>query len=193
MAGEVQPAGLALKDPLLGLRPEREADVPFLQALYAATRADELARVDWPREQADRFIAQQFRAQRSHYREHYPGAAFLVVEFDGEPVGRLYLHETGAELRLMDIILGEALRGRGLGRELLRAVVERALGQGLAVTLHVEPFNPARAWYERIGLELVEVRGVYWFMRLAPEDAGAALERLSTRGADDGRSGRVAP
>lgn len=179
MAEEDQPAGLALKTPLLGLRPERESDVAFLQALYADTRAEELACVDWSQEQANQFIAQQFRAQRAHYCEHYPGAAFLVVEFGGEPVGRLYLHETDSELRLMDIILRPEQRGRGLGRELLRAVTERALRRELPITLHVEPFNPARDWYERIGFQRAEVRGVYWFMRLCPEDASAALENLS--------------
>lgn len=179
MAGKNQPAGLALNHPSLGLRSEREADAAFMQALYGSARADEMAQVNWPREQAERFIAQQFYAQRAHYRKHYPGAAFLVVEFDAEPVGRLYLYETGSELRLMDIILRPERRGRGLGRELLLAVVERALAQRLEVTLHVEPFNPARDWYERLGFERVEVRGVYWFMRLPVEKAPAALSRLS--------------
>lgn len=179
MAGEEQPAGLVLNEPSLGLRHECEDDVAFLQALYASTRAHELARVDWSREQAEQFIAQQFLAQRLHYREHYPGANFLVAEFNGEPAGRLYLHETTSELRLMDIIVQPELRGRGLGRELLRAVVQRALAWRLPLTLHVEPFNPARAWYERIGFELVEERGVYWFMRLSPQEAATARERLS--------------
>lgn len=179
MAGDEQPAGLVLSHPALGLRPERDADVEFLQALYAFTRAEELARVDWSQEQAEQFIAHQFHAQRAHYREHYPGAAFLVVQIDGKPAGRLYLHETGSELRLMDIILHPDRRGQGLGRELLHAVVERALAMRLPVTLHVEPFNPARRWYERIGFELLEVRGVYWFMRLPAEKASATRANLS--------------
>jgi ribosomal protein S18 acetylase RimI-like enzyme len=35
------------------------------------------------------------------------------------------------------------------------------------VTLHVETWNPARALYERLGFEVVETRGINFFMRRA--------------------------
>lgn len=167
-------------DSRLSLRNEEEGDGEFLEALYATTRADELARVRWPEEDVRRFIGQQFHAQRTHYREHYPGAEFLVVEQEGEAVGRLYLHQTRYEVRLMDILLLPEWRGRGLGTRLLGAVLRQASTARLPVTLHVEPFNPARLWYERLGFETVEQRGVYLFMRLDAQRLQEAGEQLRT-------------
>ena len=53
------------------LRPARPADEPFLRALYASTRREEVAQAGWPPEQADAFLASQFALQSAHYAEHY--------------------------------------------------------------------------------------------------------------------------
>ncbi len=179
----------------LGLRPEGDSDRAFLLALYGSTRAAELRQVGWSAEQRDRFIAQQFEAQRTHYRQHYRGADFLVIEYASVPVGRLYLHLTRSELRLMDIIVQADRRGQGLGRRVLLGVVERALEREVPITLHVEPFNPARHWYQRLGFERIEARGVYWFMRLPTAALESARSRLSPRHAPGARAstGRASP
>jgi ribosomal protein S18 acetylase RimI-like enzyme len=159
-----RPAGLALRD-------EAEADLDFLHALYGTTRADELAQVDWPDAAKADFVAHQFTAQRSQYRQHYPQAAFLVIEQDGERIGRCYLHYARAELRLMDVTLLPARRGQGLGTALMHRLLAWGDALGLPVTLHVEPFNPAQRLYRRLGFETLEVRGVYHFMQRAPAPA----------------------
>lgn len=171
-AGGIVSAGLCL-------RPERESDGPFMQALYGSTRVAELDQLDWSAEQRDRFIAQQFEAQRAHYRQHYPGADFLVIEYNARPIGRLYIYRTASELRLMDIIVQADWRRQGLGRNVLLGVVEQAVEHELPVTLHVEPLNPARYWYQRLGFERVEERGVYWFMRLPVTLLETARSRLA--------------
>lgn len=164
------------------LRPERESDRAFLQTLYGTTRADELARVDWPQALKDAFVAQQFAAQHAQYRQHYAGAAFLLIESDGEAIGRLYVHHARAELRLMDVTLVPPRRGRGLGTRLMQRLLAWGDALNLPVTLHVEPFNPAQRLYLRLGFETLEVRGVYHFMRRAP--AAARAEPLSSRVSD---------
>ena len=35
---------------------------------------------------------------------------------------------------------------------------------GRPVSLHVEPFNPARRLYERLGFRVIETRGLYELM-----------------------------
>lgn len=156
-----RPAGLALRD-------EAEADLDFLQALYGSTRADELAQVDWPDAAKAAFVAHQFAAQRSQYRQHYPQAAFLLIERDGARIGRFYLHYARAELRLMDVTLLPEVRGRGLGSALMHRLLDWGDALALPVTLHVEPFNPAHRLYRRLGFETIEVRGVYHFMQRPP-------------------------
>ena len=149
----------------MGFRVETESDVPFLRELYGSTRAEELERVDLSDELKQAFVDQQFTAQREQYRKHYPGAAFLVVKRENVPIGRLYIHRTRHEVRLMEVTLLQNLRRQGLGTQLMQRLVDWSDALGLPVTLHVEPFNPAQRLYLRLGFVTEEVRGVYHFMR----------------------------
>ena len=139
-----------------------------MEQLYASTRAAELAQVDWPEATKQAFVRQQFDAQHSQYRLHYAGALFLVVELEEAVIGRIYIKPGSTELRLMEITLQPASRGLGLGRVLLQALLTQADHAALPLTLHVEPFNPAHAWYLRLGFTVVEERGAYHFMRRLP-------------------------
>lgn len=156
----------------LGFRFESDDDVDVLRDLYASTRADELARVDWPEPLKQAFVHQQFSAQREQYRQHYPGAGFLIVQREGAVIGRLYVHRTSREVRLMEVTLQPAWRGKGLGSALMARLIEWADERGLPVTLHVEPFNPAHRLYQRLGFNTVEIRGVYHFMRREADPTG---------------------
>jgi ribosomal protein S18 acetylase RimI-like enzyme len=137
------------------------ADLPFLSALYASTRADEIAPLPWNEAEKSAFLAQQFHAQHTHYLEHYPDAHWLVIEQAGEPVGRLYLEWWPSEIRIIDIALMPQSRGDGLGRALLEDVMVLAGKDGLAVGIHVEKTNPAMSLYLRLGFDVVEDKGVY--------------------------------
>jgi GNAT superfamily N-acetyltransferase len=164
------------------LRPERDADLPFLERLYASTRADELALVDWDGAARERFCAQQFAAQRADYRENYPAATFDIVEVDGVPAGRLYLEELQDEIRLIDVSLVPEARGRGFGTALLGAVLARGRAAGKPVTIHVERFNRALALYQRLGFRLREERGVYLFLERLPEGVPTGEEAACSSG-----------
>lgn len=155
---------LAAHDPALGLRTEIDADAAFVDALYAQTRWDELAAVAWPDEAKRAFLREQRALQRDHYRRHYANAEWLIAMREAEPIGRLYLHAGRAEIRLMDIALVAAERGRGIGGALIVALQREASRRGCSVTLHVEPDNPAQRLYARLGFSLNEHRGVYDFL-----------------------------
>lgn len=167
------PAALALPFPLR-LREAGPEDTAFLRRVYADSRASELARTNWSESQKAAFCDSQFDAQDRHYRQHYANARFDVLEHAGVPVGRVYLHETPSELRLMDIALLGEHRGRGFGRSVMNALLSEARAGRKLVTLHVEADNFARAWYERLGFVEVEERGPYLFMRWAPPEDTAA-------------------
>jgi GNAT superfamily N-acetyltransferase len=149
----------------LTLRPMTDADLPFLARLYASTRMEELAPVDWPETQKAAFLQMQFDAQHAHYRQHYHGTDWLVILRAGEPVGRLYLARWAREHRIVDIALLPAHRRAGLGTALLHDLLDEAAAAGKPVTIHVEKFNPALRLYERLGFAAVEDKGVYDLMR----------------------------
>ena len=152
----------------LSVRPMSSDDDAFVAALYASTRAEELAATGWPAEMQRQFLAQQHQAQDRHYRTAYPDAEWLIIERSGSPVGRLYLLETERELLIIDISLVPEGRGRGWGGALLADVLARADAAAIAVTLSVVRHNPARRLYLRHGFELVEDKGLYLVLERPP-------------------------
>jgi len=154
------------------VRPIEDEDRSLVAAIYATTRAEELAQVAWSAEQKRAFTDSQSRQQEAHYALHYPGAERLLVEAIGEPIGRIYL-DTTSEVRLMEVTLLPPWRNRGIGTHLTRIVLEYADLLRLPASLHVEPFNPAKRMYERLGFVVSETRGLYEFM-VRPVPSGAS-------------------
>jgi ribosomal protein S18 acetylase RimI-like enzyme len=151
------------------LRSMTDADLPFLERVYGSTREIELAQTDWSDAQKAQFIAFQFQAQHRHYTAHYHGAQFFVIERDGAPVGRLYLHWRQDELRIVDIALLPDARGAGLGGALLDALMAQARAQGKGVSIHVEQMNPAMRLYQRLGFRKIGEHGIYHLMQWRPD------------------------
>lgn len=149
----------------LQLRPLADADQAFLRTLYATIRAQEIAQVDWPAAAIDAFLAQQFDAQHSYYKAHFPDTEYCVIEAGGRPIGRAYLAWSPEHLQIIDLALLPECCGHGIGSRLLGELLERADAQGLSVGLHVENYNPAQRLYQRHGFECVGENGVYLKLR----------------------------
>lgn len=150
--------------PAWTLRAAAEEDVGWLFRIYASTREEELAATGWPDEVKAQFLGMQFQAQDRYYRQVYPGATFDLVEVSGEPAGRLYVNRASDEIRIIDIALLPMFRGRGLGSVILRTVLSEAEAAGLPVTIHVEQHNPALRLYQRLGFQVLDTRGLYYFL-----------------------------
>lgn len=145
------------------LRPLQEPDEEFSYRVYAHTRDDEMALVNWDAVQKEAFLRMQFNAQRFHYRTYSPQAEWCVVEVDGIAAGRLVVDRSGANLiALMDIALLPEFRGRGAGTQLTQALLAEARAAGKSVRLHVEDFNPAVHLYQRLGFRFTGTEtGIY--------------------------------
>lgn len=153
------------------LRPIADSDQPFLAALYASSRAQELSVVPWDEQARQQFLFSQFSLQHAHYLAHYPGAQLSVIERDGEPIGRIYVHRTPGDIRLMEITVHDAVKNLGLGTALICELLAEAELTGARVSLHVEPDNRAAVLYRRMGFTVVERVGVYDFMQWLPGTA----------------------
>lgn len=106
----------------------------------------------------------------------------LLAERGGRAIGfALYFHnystfEGRAGMYVEDIFVEEAARGAGVGRALICRLAALAVARGCPrLELSVLHWNPARAFYERLGFRPLDDWRPY---RLA----GAALARLAAEG-----------
>ena len=154
--------------PEITFRPVRDDDREILYRIYASTRQDEMAQVDWDEADKEKFLRFQFAAQHKYYLEQFPDAQFQVILVGGEEAGRLYVDRRADELRLIDIALLPEHRGRGVGGAMMRDLLDEAAAAGKLVRIHVERFNPALRLYDRLGFKKVEDQGVYYLMEWTP-------------------------
>lgn len=84
------------------------------------------------------------------------------------------MHRRRDELRLLDVTLLPAHRGRGLGTRLVRALLDEARARGVAVSCEVEHDNHrARALYVALGFRPVFEDPVCTLLSwVAPDDDG---------------------
>jgi ribosomal protein S18 acetylase RimI-like enzyme len=155
--------------PDIAFRPITSEDSEFLYTVYAQTRMEELAVVDWTESQKAAFLRAQFNAQHEAYQGTYRGGDFLVILRNGRAIGRLYLARWEQEIRIVDIALLPEYRNAGIGSTILRDILAEGARSGKRVSIHVEMFNPALTLYERLGFRKLGEQGVYYFMEWSPE------------------------
>jgi ribosomal protein S18 acetylase RimI-like enzyme len=149
-------------------RPTRDEDRQFLVELYASTRWEEVAQTGWPVETRLVFLGQQFELQSIHYAKYRPDAERMVIERDGEPIGRLDVDENADRLHIVDISLAPAARGGGIGTAILDDLQRLARESDRKVSIFVEKQNPALSLYRRLGFVPIREEGAYDFMQWAP-------------------------
>lgn len=154
------------------LRPVTAQDEDFLLRVYASTRAEEMALVNWTEQQKADFLRMQFDAQTVHYKRHYPTAEYTIIEQCGTAVGRLILEHTDRQHLIMDIAILPEYRKLGIGTAVIKDLMELARKDNLPLVLRVEFFNPAIGLYSRLGfVKTREVNSVYHEMIWTPRDA----------------------
>ena len=107
------------------VRQEQPADAPFLFDLYASTRQDELEAWGWPPVFRETFLHQQFRASQG-YRQTFPDAESQIVLVNGVQAGRLVVHRSPAEMRVVGIALLPPYRNARIGTALLQRIFWRS-------------------------------------------------------------------
>jgi ribosomal protein S18 acetylase RimI-like enzyme len=135
----------------ISLRPFRPEDQEFLFKLYAATRQQEISAWGWSTAQQDAFLRMQFNAQQRSYEMTYENAEHQIVMLDANPIGRIMVLRKPEAALLVDIALLPEYRGRGIGGELVRELIEQCNKDKVAVRLQVLKTNPAQRLYERLG------------------------------------------
>ena len=154
------------------VRPATTADLDFLSAMsYEAATWRPGPRPPVESVLADPAIARYLRGWGRQ------GDSAWIAEADDSPLGaawyRLFPEDdpgfgfVASDVPELSIAVETAARGSGVGTLLLEALIAGARTNGFrALSLSVEPDNPARRLYERAGFLRVEDDGGAWTMVL---------------------------
>jgi GNAT superfamily N-acetyltransferase len=147
------------------LRPVAPEDDEFLLGVYASTREQELAQVEWVEGQKEQFLRWQFELQRREYDARFPDAAYDLILVDGRPAGRMWVGADEEQMRLLDIALLPEFQNKGVGAVLLVGLIEEARRAGKPLRHMVFTLNgDAHRFYERLGFVVIEDLGAYKHM-----------------------------
>ena len=137
-------------------RPAVPEDFDFLYALH---RAAMRASVE------ESFGAWDDAWQRDYFRRHFSIEDRQVIQLDGQDVGVVVVQPRAEELFLVSLEVLPAFQGRGIGTAVIRALLERARGEGKPVALQVLKSNVrARALYQRLGFGVTGETATHYIM-----------------------------
>lgn len=158
---------MSSRDRSVNLRPASAADLPLLTRMLALA-------ADW-RDGAEVRSEESLLADPHlrRYVESWPragDAGVVALDHSCRPIGASWFRfftsaEPGygyldAATPEVSIAVEAGSRGRGVGEALLRELVRAARTRGVdALSLSVEPDNPGRRLYEKLGFDLVPSDG----------------------------------
>ena len=154
---------------MIQLRTVEEKDTAFIETVYRTTREAELDLTNWSEMQKGAFISMQSAAQMAEYKTKFADVRFRVIMYNGKNAGRFYTGENENEIRLLDITLLPAFRGKGIAKYLLQQLIERSNKDQKKLSLHVESSNPVLKLYQRLGFIHVKNNGRHCYMERQPE------------------------
>jgi len=143
------------------LRPATEDDYDFLWCLHRATMRLYVEKTwgwdeDW---------------QIRYSQEHFDPTTLAIVESDGVPTGCISVKRGDGAIFLAAIELAPDYQNQGIGRKLIRSLLNEAASRGVPVELQVLKVNPAQRLYERLGFVVVGETETHHIMRWTPEHA----------------------
>jgi ribosomal protein S18 acetylase RimI-like enzyme len=161
--------GIQRVTPIVTLRPAGPEDEAFLFEVYAGGRTQEMLLVPWTDEEKQNFLRFQFQAQQKHYQNEFPNAQHHIILSNGKRVGRLYVDRRKSEIRILDVTMLPAERGKGVGTKLMRDLLAEALAASKLVTIYVDSDQRAVGLFQRLGFVKKEDGGVVFLMQWSPD------------------------
>ena len=121
-------------------------------------------------EQRASLIKGQVELQREDYARNFPDAQVVLVERDGNPIGRYIYASRPDEMLFIDIAILPAHQSQGIGMKVIAPQLEEVRTTGKVAYLHVEKGNArAQALYDRLGFRLCGEILTHFKMKLERE------------------------
>lgn len=133
------------------LRPAQPRDEAFQYGLFRARRAGVFQLARLPAPMIENLLNLQYRAREQSYRGSFPNARWSIVECAAEPIGELIIDEETDALHIVDITLAPERQGRGIGRALIRAVLNDGVARGGVRAIADIGNTASRKMFARLG------------------------------------------
>jgi len=78
-----------------------------------------------------------------------------IVILNNENIGLLKLDEKEHIVAIVQIQIDPKFQGKGIGQQIIKAVINKSLSAGKEISLSVLKENPAKALYARMGFEII--------------------------------------
>jgi ribosomal protein S18 acetylase RimI-like enzyme len=161
---------LGLPTEISGSRLATPQDEAFLFRLFAEDSADQLAASGIPELQVQKLVEMQYRGRRTTYAARYPQAENrILITADGKAGGRVLIDRKPAPWHIVDIGVLAADRGKGLATRAIEECQAQCRKAQMRLELQVNPDNPARRLYERLGFRAIQETEISIEMVWTPE------------------------
>lgn len=152
------------------LRSERAEDEPFLRALFASHTAGPLMRAGLSGDALAQLVTMQYRSASATHRMLFPEAAYLIIESDGAPIGRLIEEDEGDAVYFVDFALLPERQMKGLGTAFIEMVADEWGERGKAARVEVFVGNePSLKLCRKLGfVQTAELPTGYVVLRREP-------------------------
>lgn len=141
---------------IVSRRPEAAADQHFLRELILSTVLRDLGADAWPEPMRSKLLDVQCTGRLQGIRSNYPAAVSEIIAADGCDVGWLVVADLADHVRLVEIMLVEDYRSRGIGSEIVRQVLVAGAAAGKPVRLRVDVLNDGAArLYRNLGFQRI--------------------------------------
>lgn len=149
----------------LNMRQATQNDVTFVvKVLLLANEKRLSAREEW---RAERFLKNVTASTQKEVDGKVANSTTYVIEYDNVQVGRLRIVRPGNEIHIAGIQVHPKYQGKGIGSQVIRAMMKDAKEKKWPLTLEVEKDNPdAKRLYIKLGFEVTKDRGDREFMTL---------------------------
>ena len=108
----------------------------------------------------------QFNARQAAYKMQFPSAEHSIVFSQDELAGRIIVDRRPNEIVLVDIVIAEDHRGKGVGGEIMRQLQTEATTAGKPLVLRVDKANPAaQGFYRKLGFTVTSEKDILIEMR----------------------------
>ncbi len=136
------------------LRPARPEDFDYCARLYFEGMGNTIKELNL-----------DVDGQIAGFRQRWDVTQVGIITLDGTDIGWLQSFVKDDALFLGQLFVDRTLRGRGIGTQLIKGLIEEAAKAGRAVTLGVVKSNPALRLYERLGFRTTHEDERKFYMR----------------------------